>query len=354
MGSMTSRWWPRSPIRNAAPCQIASRPRPRPWNSGARKMSRPPWRKSGSSSSYHAEPAREHAVDEDREGRVVAQRQVHAPPLAHAGMRDHALQRDPVLLGERPQCHAHAEMMTAPPPGGQPHPRRGSDGTPQTPAGPGGETDPRRRFSSSDQDPAGEEPRMSTKPKGIAARAGHWSARHRKTAIFGWLAFIVIAFVIGGALGQKEPTNAQKMDGETRRAETILENAGFPKKSGEMVLVQSKTETDRRPRLPGRDRRRRPHDGQAADRRQRHQRHRLQGRSLRARPVRPQGRPRYGVDRVAPTLAATKSVGRASPGPDRRAVRRREPDEAARRRRQGGRGRVPDEVARLHADHPRC
>ena len=81
------------------------------------------------------------------------------------------------------------------------------------------------------------------KPKGIAARAGHWSARHRKTAIFGWLAFILIAFVVGGALGQKTPTDAQKMDGETRRAETILADAGFPKKSGEMVLVQSKTKT---------------------------------------------------------------------------------------------------------------
>jgi hypothetical protein len=27
----------------------------------------------------------------------------------------------------------------------------------------------------------------------LAARAAHWSARHRKTAIFGWLAFVVIA-----------------------------------------------------------------------------------------------------------------------------------------------------------------
>src|ERR1700754_3799006 len=92
--------------------------------------------------------------------------------------------------------------------------------------------------------PAGEELNlMSSKPKGIAARAGHWSARHRKTAIFGWLALIVLSAVIGGMLGQKTPTNAEKMDGETRRAETILQDAGFPKKSGEMVLVQSKTQT---------------------------------------------------------------------------------------------------------------
>ena len=82
---------------------------------------------------------------------------------------------------------------------------------------------------------------MTSKPRGIAARAGHWSARHRKTAIFGWLGLVVLIAVVGGMLGQKTPTNAQKMDGETRRAETILENAGFPKRSGEMVLVQSKT-----------------------------------------------------------------------------------------------------------------
>src|SRR3954453_8114666 len=88
---------------------------------------------------------------------------------------------------------------------------------------------------------------MTSKPRGIAARAGHWSARHRKTAIFGWLALVVLAAVIGGMLGQKTPTNAQKMDGETRRAETILADAGFPKKSGEMVLVQSKTATVKDP-----------------------------------------------------------------------------------------------------------
>ena len=33
---------------------------------------------------------------------------------------------------------------------------------------------------------------------GIAARAGRWSAQHRKTAIFGWL-----AFVRGGPIGQE-------------------------------------------------------------------------------------------------------------------------------------------------------
>ena len=41
----------------------------------------------------------------------------------------------------------------------------------------------------------------------FAARAGRWSAQHRKTAIWGWIAFVVIAFVIGGAVGRKKPTD---------------------------------------------------------------------------------------------------------------------------------------------------
>src|SRR5215204_4904236 len=77
----------------------------------------------------------------------------------------------------------------------------------------------------------------------LAARAGHWSARHRKTAIFGWLAFIALMFVIGGNVGQKKPTAAQSFDGESRQAMQAFEDAGFPEKTSEMVLVQSKTLT---------------------------------------------------------------------------------------------------------------
>ena len=36
-----------------------------------------------------------------------------------------------------------------------------------------------------------------TKIKGIAARAGNWSAHHRKAAILGWFAFVVLALAIG-------------------------------------------------------------------------------------------------------------------------------------------------------------
>ena len=84
---------------------------------------------------------------------------------------------------------------------------------------------------------------MTPKPKGIAARAGHWSARHRKTAIFGWLAAVVIVFMVGQSLGQKAPDRSESLNGESRRATQVFDDAGFPEKSGEMVLVQSKNAT---------------------------------------------------------------------------------------------------------------
>ncbi len=40
--------------------------------------------------------------------------------------------------------------------------------------------------------------------RNLAARAAHWSATHRKTAIFGWLGFVVVAFFVGNAVGQKK------------------------------------------------------------------------------------------------------------------------------------------------------
>ena len=47
----------------------------------------------------------------------------------------------------------------------------------------------------------------------VAARMGRWSARHRKTAIFGWLAFVVAAVVLGGALGTKQLTDTDTLPG---------------------------------------------------------------------------------------------------------------------------------------------
>jgi uncharacterized membrane protein YdfJ with MMPL/SSD domain len=75
-------------------------------------------------------------------------------------------------------------------------------------------------------------------PRVLAARAGGWSARHRKTAIWGWLAFVVAAFAIGGAVGTKTLDNSQTGVGESARADKAIRNAS-PKHAEETVLVQS-------------------------------------------------------------------------------------------------------------------
>src|SRR3954453_7577464 len=79
----------------------------------------------------------------------------------------------------------------------------------------------------------------SAKPSvSLAARAGRWSAQHRKKAIWGWLAFVVLAFAIGNAVGTQNKDTAQSGVGESGQAERTLDNA-FPKHQVEQVLVQS-------------------------------------------------------------------------------------------------------------------
>ena len=77
----------------------------------------------------------------------------------------------------------------------------------------------------------------------IAARMGRWSANHWKTAVFGWLAFVVASVVIGGQVGTKYLEDNDLAVGEAATATKMIE-AGFPNASdeqGEIVLIQSKT-----------------------------------------------------------------------------------------------------------------
>jgi len=73
----------------------------------------------------------------------------------------------------------------------------------------------------------------------IAARAGRWSARHRKTAIVGWLVFVIAAFMVGKSIGTENVDPASTGAGESGAAQQASFDA-FPKKSEGMVLVQGK------------------------------------------------------------------------------------------------------------------
>ena len=89
--------------------------------------------------------------------------------------------------------------------------------------------------------------------KNLAARMGRWSASHWKTAVFGWLAFVIAAFYIGNMVGTKNVDANDSNVGEARRGDHILQNAGFPQSSpiGEIVVVQSKTKTVDDPEFRG-------------------------------------------------------------------------------------------------------
>ncbi|HSD81968.1 MAG TPA: MMPL family transporter, partial [Solirubrobacteraceae bacterium] len=77
--------------------------------------------------------------------------------------------------------------------------------------------------------------------RNIAARAGRWSAQHRRTAILGWLAFVLVAFALGGALGTKQLGNSQtSRTGESGRADAVLRST-FKRDYSEQVLVQART-----------------------------------------------------------------------------------------------------------------
>ena len=61
----------------------------------------------------------------------------------------------------------------------------------------------------------------------IAARAGRWSAQHRKKAIFGWLAFVVLAVVGGGAVGTNTLDDDARASASPADADRLVANA-FP------------------------------------------------------------------------------------------------------------------------------
>jgi RND superfamily putative drug exporter len=74
----------------------------------------------------------------------------------------------------------------------------------------------------------------------LAARMGSWSAAHWKTATFGWLAFVVVAFGLGGAIGVHNIDPNGKGPGESGRMNQILD-AGFKQPADENVLIQGRS-----------------------------------------------------------------------------------------------------------------
>jgi RND superfamily putative drug exporter len=86
-------------------------------------------------------------------------------------------------------------------------------------------------------------------PRNLAATAGAWSSRHRGLAVASWLLFVVVAMLIGSALGTTKPTDGEGAAGNSGRAERLITASGFPDQSAESILVQSSKLTTRSPQF---------------------------------------------------------------------------------------------------------
>ena len=78
------------------------------------------------------------------------------------------------------------------------------------------------------------------RPSNLAARAGHWSAQHRRLAILTWIAFVVAATVGGGMIGTNSLSDSEMGNGSSRAADVAVDQAGFRVTSGEQVLLQAR------------------------------------------------------------------------------------------------------------------
>jgi uncharacterized membrane protein YdfJ with MMPL/SSD domain len=155
----------------------------------------------------------------------------------------------------------------------------------------------------------------------FAGRAGHWSATHRKTAVLGWLAFVIVAYVLGSAAGTVTLKSEDWGNGESRTANQLLAREFPAERAQEQVLIQS-----RDGRLRGAEYRaavgelvarlsrtpsvaaiesplQRANEGQVA---------KDGGAALVTFQI--SGDPDTAKDRVAPALAAAAAVQRAHPG----------------------------------------
>ncbi|MFF7544715.1 MMPL family transporter [Streptomyces canus] len=79
-----------------------------------------------------------------------------------------------------------------------------------------------------------------TRVRGLAARAGGWSARHRWAAVGVWVLFVVLAMGLGSAAGRVDVKDSDQLKGETHTAAKIIEDAGIDEPASETVLIQAK------------------------------------------------------------------------------------------------------------------
>ncbi len=93
---------------------------------------------------------------------------------------------------------------------------------------------------------------MTSRLSHLTARAGRWSAAHRRLAITGWLAFVVATVVAGTLVGFTEGNDADAGTGSSGRADQVLDSS-FPEAPTESVIVEGRGAADVAQRLRAAD-----------------------------------------------------------------------------------------------------
>ncbi|MGZ6587578.1 MAG: MMPL family transporter [Solirubrobacteraceae bacterium] len=86
--------------------------------------------------------------------------------------------------------------------------------------------------------PGAKQSRPAQRRPNLAGRIGRWSAAHWKTATFGWLGLVLVAFAVGNVVGTKQADPTKAGPGQSGRMDRILD-AGFKVPASESVLIQS-------------------------------------------------------------------------------------------------------------------
>ena len=69
---------------------------------------------------------------------------------------------------------------------------------------------------------------------------GRWSAQHGRKAILGWIAFVLLAYVVGGKVGTDTLSQVDSAVGESGEAAKLVDDR-YPQRSEENVIVHSGT-----------------------------------------------------------------------------------------------------------------
>ena len=73
----------------------------------------------------------------------------------------------------------------------------------------------------------------------FTSRAARWSASHRRAVVLGWLAFVIVAFAIGSAVGMVTLKSSEGWNGQSQLALTALSQQFPSERASETAVIEN-------------------------------------------------------------------------------------------------------------------